>query len=112
MRSDLGVDHLVGATPSMVALEEGNTIYCNHFATSFGRISLVSSYELHDFASKANRPLEVAVAYLAIGEPSVSLNRRLDYHDDTGCLRLQRVAYKHREVIENPRFEDDCFTRS
>lgn len=112
VRSDLGVDHLVGATPSMVALAEDNMIYWNHFAASFGRTGLVSGYELHDFASKANRPLEVAVAYLAIGELLVSLNRRLDYHDDTGCLfdyNESRISIV--KSLKNPRIEDDCLYR-
>lgn len=83
---DIGVDYLVGITQYMVAGEEGGEFYWNYFSTSSNRIILVSAYELREYATQAGRPFEVAVAMLVVGQLLATINKKIEFHDDRGCL--------------------------
>jgi hypothetical protein len=109
VRRDLGVGYLVGVTPSMVAGADADLIYWNHFSTLSGRLILASAYELREFAQEASRPFEAAIAFIAIAELLIALNRRLDFHDDRGCLfdyNQSRISLV--PALKEPHIEEGC----
>jgi hypothetical protein len=87
VRRDLGLDFLVGFTPSMIAFEEESNIEWNYFSAGTGRLALVSLYDLDKYARKARRPFEVAVGAVAIAQLLTVINKDLEFHDEIrGCL--------------------------
>ena len=110
VRKDLGLDYLVGITPSMVAFEEQGQALWNYFATYDKRLVLASTYDLRMFAKKAGRPFEVAVGGLICSMLLVAVNPRLDYHQkNTGCMfdmNLDRESIAHS--IKEARIEESC----
>jgi hypothetical protein len=111
VRSDLGVDYLVGITASMVAGEDENGPYWNFFTSSKDRSLLVSSYDLREFAARARRPFEVAVSLLVLAQTMIELNPRLGFHEDRGCLfdeNIDRAAFT--TVIRQPEIDEDCLS--
>ncbi|BAK77239.1 hypothetical protein NH8B_2425 [Pseudogulbenkiania sp. NH8B] len=74
-------------TPALVAgIEPGNGIYWNHFSSVFANTILLSTADLRLFAERAGRPYEAGVGVLLVAALLVSVNDKLGYHDDTGCL--------------------------
>ncbi|HEV7667550.1 MAG TPA: hypothetical protein VGS22_03435 [Thermoanaerobaculia bacterium] len=87
VRSGLGLDHLIGIVPAMVAFEEQDGIYWNFFATSEPQVLLVSTFDISTYARRAKRPFEVAVAGIALSVLLVNLNPALEFHEESrGCL--------------------------
>ena len=83
---DIGVDYLVGITQYMIAGEEDGEFYWNYFSTSRDRTILVSAFDVREYARQAGRPFEVAVAMLVIAQLLATINKKIGFHDDTGCL--------------------------
>jgi hypothetical protein len=119
VREDLGVDYIVGLTPSMVAFGKRKRYY-NYISSSQGRTLLVSTADYRAFAEKAGRPLEVLVGCAVIGQLLVEMfadrkvkpELKLKFHEDTGCLfdfNEDRVSFA--EVAKNPHIEKDCMKR-
>lgn len=110
VRKDLGLDYLVGITPSMVAFEEEGQIHWNYFATYDKHLVLASTYDLRMFAKKAGRPFEVAVGGLICSMLLAAVNPRLDYHQkNTGCMfdmNLDRESVAHS--IKEARIDESC----
>jgi hypothetical protein len=112
VRKEIGVEYLIGITPSMVAGDDDGSIYWNHLSTSHGRTILASAYGMHAHAHKAGRPFEVAVALVAIAQLLATLNTRVQYHDDVGCLF--DYTQDHRAIVKSlrqPMIEEVCFKR-
>jgi hypothetical protein len=91
VRKDLGLDFLIGVTPTMIAGEdpsdEEQPIGWDYFSSQRNRLLLVSAYQLRTFAVSAGRPFEVAVGCLITGQILVATNPQLEFHDETrGCL--------------------------
>ncbi|MBI1898509.1 MAG: hypothetical protein HYZ57_14740 [Acidobacteria bacterium] len=86
VRSDLGLDYLIGISPSIIAGKEGRTLVWDLFSSARGRLVLISTAGLREFAREANRPFEMAVADLIVSGALVAMNDDLGFHDDTGCL--------------------------
>jgi len=87
IRTSLGLDMVVGLVPVMVAGEDGDSIYWNHFSNVQDRVVLISTTDVREFAKKAGRPFEAAVGGMIIGAILIGFNDRLSYHDETrGCL--------------------------
>lgn len=87
IRADLGLDYIVGVTPSMVAgRNEDGTYYTDHFSSYDGRTILASSYDLQAYASSSGLSFEAFLLTIVISELLVAINPDLEYHDDTGCL--------------------------
>ena len=111
---DLGIDYLVGLTPSMVANESDGESNWDYFSASRGPMVLASTYELRKFAGAAGRPFEVAVGMVIVAQLLVALNYPgLGFHDDsTGCFfdynedRQSIVA-----SIKELQIEDKCLQR-
>lgn len=109
VRKEIGVDYLVGVTSSMVAGSEDGEVYWNHLAVSHGRTILASAHGMHALAQKAGRPYEVAIGMIAVAQLLVTLNSRLDYHKDRGCIfdyNLRHAAIV--KSIRRPMIEDYC----
>jgi hypothetical protein len=82
----LGIDCLIGLTKQMVAFEKTGGLYWNHFSHSKQRIALVSTADVREYAIKAGRPFEVAVAIIVVARLLAAINPRVKYHDDRGCI--------------------------
>jgi len=83
---DIGLDLLVGITPSMVAGEDDGEIYWNHFTTDGMGTALVSSYQLREYSKEAKRPFESSLMILIFTQMLACHIPAIKYHPDTGCL--------------------------
>jgi hypothetical protein len=87
VRTDLGLDYLVGLTPQMVAGEDDEEIFWNHFSAFQERLILASTYELAKFAREAGRPFEALVGGVVVAQLLVAIHYpEFGFHDDRGCL--------------------------
>jgi hypothetical protein len=88
VRKDLGIDLLIGLTPAMVAFVEGQDRYWNFFAWNDRKhLSLVSCYDVREYAESVQRPFEAAIGMLIVGELLYCRNAKVEYHtEDRGCL--------------------------
>jgi hypothetical protein len=87
IRTDLGLDYIVGITPSMVAGEDTDgSFYTDHFSTYDGHTVLASSYDLQRYASESGMTFEAFLAVIVISELLVAICENLVFHDDNGCL--------------------------
>jgi hypothetical protein len=112
VRKDLGLDYIVGVTPSMIAGTDDGAVYWNHFSTHAHRTILVSTYDLRDFAKATNRPFEVYLGSLVLAQLMVACNSRLEFHDDRGCLldyNKSRVSIQ--ATVANMHIEPACLDR-
>lgn len=107
VRTDLGLDYLVGLTPSMVAGEDEKEIFWNHFSAYQERLILASTYELAKFAREASRPFEALVGGVVVAQLLVAMHYpELGFHADRGCLfdynadRITLVRAAKRARIE------------
>ncbi len=113
VRREVGVDYLIGVASSMVATEEEGWVLWNYFSDSSGRTILASAYEVYEFARKAGRTFEMAVAFIAIGQLLVTLNRpRLGFHDeDRGCLfDKNELRANIVSALQKPHIEPGCLS--
>ncbi|HYG10130.1 MAG TPA: hypothetical protein VD835_09300 [Pyrinomonadaceae bacterium] len=112
VRKTAGVDYLVGVTQYMVAGEEDGEYYWNYFSTAFKHVILVSAYDLREYARASGRPFEVAVAGVMLAQLLEEMNRRVEYHEDRGCLfdmNVSRVSII--EALKQGRIEPDCLAK-
>ncbi|MGB5081205.1 MAG: hypothetical protein WBO23_10735 [Burkholderiales bacterium] len=87
IRTHLGLDFIVGMTPAMVAgVQSDGSIYWNHFSSVFDKTILLSTADLRQFAEDAGRPFEAGVGALLVAALQIAVNRKLGYHEDTGCI--------------------------
>lgn len=87
IRTDLGLDYIVGITPSMVAGESTDgSFYTDHFSTYDGYTVLASSYDLQRYASESGMTFDAFLAAIVISELLVAICENLGFHDDSGCL--------------------------
>jgi hypothetical protein len=109
IRRDLGLDYLVAITPYMIAGEDGDEIYWNHFSMAQGHVSMVSTAQLREMAQSVDRPFEAAVAVLIVSSLLVGLNADLGFHPDSGCLfDYNGARHTLTNTIAKPRIEGDC----
>ncbi len=112
VRTELGVDYLVGLTASKVAYAEDTEIRWNYFSSLSGRLVLSSTFELRKFAARAKRPYEVAVGVVVLGQLLVAMNRKLRFHEDRGCLFDSCFKRKNLvDVIAAPALDEQCLAR-
>ncbi len=86
VRKEMGLDYLAGITTSTIVDEDEDEISWNLFSTEEGRILLVSSNGLREYAAQAGKPFEAAVAFVAIAELLAVLSPEVEYHADRGCI--------------------------
>jgi hypothetical protein len=113
VRGDLGVDYLLGLTPSMVAGQSGAEVYWNHISSSHEHVTLASSADFREFARSAGRPVEAVVGVVAVAALLVSVIPKLEYHDpNRHCLfdyNANRVSLA--DVVRDPRIDDVCLAK-
>jgi hypothetical protein len=112
VRQTSGLDYLVGITQYMVAGEEDGVYYWNYFSTAHRHVILASAYDLREYAKLAGRPFEVAVTGVALAQLLAEMNKKLDFHDDRGCLfdmNLSRVSIV--KALKKAQIEPDCLTK-
>lgn len=88
IRTDIGLNYIVGVTPSMVAgKDEDGFYYTDHFSTCAGHTILASSYDLHAFADSSGLSFQAFLTTIIISELLVAICPKLGFHHpDTGCL--------------------------
>ena len=109
VRVDLGLDYIVGITPSMIAGEDDGTYYWNHFSTCEDRAILVSSYDLQDFSRETGQPVDAFSAIIIVSQFLAAFAPDVHYHDDNGCLfdyDASRTSIKDK--VKDPRIEPGC----
>lgn len=109
------IDWLVVVVASMIsdARPTGDSMY-NLFATSKGRVVLVSAFDLRHYAAEAGRPFEVALLGCALSGLVAAMVPRVEYrnqstgsifdycivrHDIVKCIREAHVDEENRKVI-------------
>lgn len=110
---DLGIDYIVGVTPSMVAFEDEDGANANYFSTFEGHAILASTYGLRTYARETNLTLE---RYLGLIVVSSLLAARswptLGFHPNTDCLfdfDAERVTIKVKAL--RPAIEASCMDK-
>ncbi|MBS1956576.1 MAG: hypothetical protein JST89_20480 [Cyanobacteria bacterium SZAS-4] len=85
IRQTLGLSVLCGIVPSMIAGQDDSGIYWNHFSSESdsGRELIVSTYEIREFADKAGKPVEAAVAGMMVAQLMVALNEKVGFHRES-----------------------------
>ena len=109
IRRRLGLDHLIGVAPAMIAFEEEGVLYWNYFTMSEPHLLLVSTFAVADYARKAGRPFEVAVAVLALSTLLATLSPDLSFHENRGCFfDFNRERASLVGSLRNVRIEAEC----
>lgn len=112
MRVDLGLDYLIGISPAMIAGSDQGEVFWNHFSIGAGRMILLSTADMREFASRAERPYEIAIGNLLVSQLIQMLSPKIGCHEDRGCL-FDCNANK-RGVIDNikkPMIEKACLEK-
>jgi hypothetical protein len=110
IRKDLGIDFIVGITPSMIAGYQGKKVYWNRISTFADHTILVSTYQLREFAEETGRPFEAFIAGIIIAQMLVAkFTPDLAFHDNRGCMfdyNADRVSIM--EKAHDLKIEPDC----
>jgi hypothetical protein len=109
VRRDLGLDYLAGITSRLVADEDEEELYWNLFSTHRGKLLLVSSAGLREYARRAGRPFEYAVAGVILAQLMEAIHPRLRFHEDRGCIfdyNEDRAGIV--KMLRAPRIEESC----
>jgi len=87
VRRGLGIDHLIGIVPALVASGDGPEVMWDLYSAGRSGNVLVSTVDVYAYAVEAGRPFEVAVATIALSTRLSTLNPRAEFHQETrGCL--------------------------
>jgi hypothetical protein len=110
IRKDFKIDYIIGITPSMVACEDQDEIYWNHFSTFSHRAILVSTYQLRDFAEKTDRPFEAFLGGIIVAQLLVAkFYPKVGFHDNRGCLfdyNADRISLMDK--VRDLKIESEC----
>jgi hypothetical protein len=109
VRRDLRLDYLAGITSHLIADEGAEDIRWNLFSTYRGKLVLVSSAGLREYAQRAGRPFEYAVAGVILAQLMGAVHPRLGFHDDRGCIfdyNEDRAGIV--KMLKAPRIDDQC----
>lgn len=112
MRVDLGLDYLIGITSAMIAGSDQGEVFWNHFSIGAGKMILLSTADLREFASRAERPYEIAIGNLLVSQLIQMLSPKIDCHEDRGCLFDWNA--NRGGVIDNikkPMIEEACLEK-
>jgi hypothetical protein len=107
--SGIAADYLVGITPAMVAGGEGDDTFWNYFSAAQGRIIMVSTADMREFAKKAKRPFEVAIGGMMVATLLAQMTDGLEFHENRGCLfdvNAERSTIVN--TLRKPRIEPAC----
>jgi len=104
---EIGLKTIIGVTQNLIAGEG----WINLFSISrkADKLSVISTYQLEDFALRANRTLEQAVIHLFLGALA-SIYGGLSYHDETRAC-LMDFCEKREDIVEglrNPHLDESC----
>ncbi len=80
------LDQIVGLTPAMIAFEDEDGPCWNYFSVGRDKASVISTFDLREYAARAGKPYEAAVGML-IAAQVLALRNDMKYHDETrGCI--------------------------
>jgi hypothetical protein len=116
VRQELGVDYLVGITPSMVADHFSHEIEWDYFSTFDGRLLLASTADLRRFSSESGIPFDRFLGAVIVAQLLVAQfleHPGLGFHMiDRGCLFDRN---DNRETLKNSmrdlRIEPECMAK-
>ena len=104
------LDSLVGITPAMLAYHEDDQTHWNYFSYgNGGPLSVVSTFDLREYAMRAGRPFEAAVGMLIVGQ-IISTRNHLDFHAEARGCPLDFNDNRESLVvsIRSMRFDAQC----
>lgn len=108
----LGLNYLAALTPAMIAGSDRRQIYWNHFSSGRESLFLISTTDLRDFANKAGRSFESAVACLLVTQLLAAMTPKLKFHADRGCLFDYNGSRKSLiDTLRNPAIEPACLAK-
>jgi len=112
LRRDIKLNYLLGLTAAMVAGDDEDGIYWNHFSTFKGKLALASTYELREFAKRARCPFESLVGIVVVAQLLVAMNwPRLGFHENRGCLfDYDEQRYTIAQKAKNATIEQKCLS--
>ena len=86
-RQAFGLDLLVLMTPEMIAFAENGAAFYNYCSWSRGKVVIVSAADVRDFAKRARRRFEIALASMILAQVLAAVDRRVGFHEETrGCI--------------------------
>ncbi len=112
IRKALKLARVVGVTAAMIAGVDEDGVYWNHVAAGEEKTILLSMKDVRAFAEQAERPFAAAVGALLIGALFASINEKITYHADAGCLfddNQSRVSLI--ETFKALSIEASCFNK-
>jgi hypothetical protein len=113
VRSDFGLDYIIGITPSMVAGNSDSEYYWNHFSTFEGKSVLASSYDLHAFAKSGQVAFNALLIQIIASQLLVAMFwPKLGFHDNRNCwfdYDAERAGLIDK--VRNPNIEPDCLAK-
>lgn len=103
-------DILAGLTPAFIAGIENDDRPCfDFFSSSYSKMVLVSTTDIHKISQMAERPVELAVAVLVIAQVLVAANPRLEFHKERGCLFDEEdERLRFARTLQKLRVEERC----
>jgi hypothetical protein len=108
----LGLNYLAALTPAMIAGSTAREVYWNHFSSGSGRLFLISTADLREFAREAGRSFESAVACLLVTQLLAAMSPKLHFHADRGCLLDYNGDRKSLiKTLKNPVIETRCLDK-
>ena len=112
IRKAFKLARVVGVTAAMIAGLDEHGVYWNYVNAEENKAILFSVRDIRPFAEKAGRPFTAAVGALLVGALLASVNEKIEYHPDTGCLfdfNWSRVSLV--ETFKQLRIENSCFEK-
>lgn len=87
VRRASGLDLLVLLTPAMIAFAENEVANFNYCSWSHRKVVIISAHDVRDFAKRARRRFEIALASMILAQMLTTLDRRVGFHEETrGCI--------------------------
>jgi hypothetical protein len=110
VRQKNGLDSLIGITPALLTYYRDEEVRLNYFSfNNQGPLSMVSTFQLRDYAKRASRPFEAAVGMLIVGRLMADRNHLIFHEDGRSCpLDKNRDHEGLVDSIRKMQFDSEC----
>jgi hypothetical protein len=112
IRKSFELTRVVGVTAAMIAGVDEDGVYSNYVTAGEEKVILLSVKDVRAFAEQADRPFAAAVGALLVGALFASINDKITYHPDTGCLFDDNQSRESLvETFKALRIDATCFSK-